>query len=76
MVFRDDSLRTWSVQLNLAKEDEAAKGDDDDPPKETKKDKKDKDSKKKAASKKDKEDPKQAPRFFSYSQASRSSCTL
>ena len=39
-VFRDDSLRTWSVQLNLAKEDEAAKGDDDDPPKETKKDKK------------------------------------
>ena len=40
VVFRDDSLRTWSVQLNLAKEDEAAKGDDDDPPKETKKDKK------------------------------------
>ena len=40
MVFRDDSLRTWSVQLNLAKEDEAAKGDDDDPPKKTKKDKK------------------------------------
>ena len=40
VVFRDDSLRTWSVQLNLAKEDEAAKGDDDDPPKKTKKDKK------------------------------------
>ena len=24
VVFRDDSLRTWSVQLNLAKEDDAA----------------------------------------------------
>ena len=52
VVFRDDSWRTWSMQLNLAKDD-AAKGDDDDadPPKETKKDKDPKQAKK--ASKKD-----------------------
>ena len=48
VVFRDDSLRTWSIQLNLAAKDDAAKGDDDDadPPKETKKDKDPKQAKK------------------------------